>query len=224
MGWKLACLVASTVEYPGLAEGLSHACEMADWLVAALPQRYTPVGPATFEDGAYPSNGNLYVGAYGDCVLIGDLGFTEASFEGDIPAVVETLQTLLPGAWVMALELHSVVDLYGYALFQEGQIVRARAGCAAEGVILDVGEPLVEELPLMAQAKINERGETVWPREVEGTPVELDHATMGEEFVFAVAQRAFGQPLDRFDHSRLLMSEYRPPHTWFSRITSLLGG
>ena len=55
------------------------------------------------------------------------------------------------------------------------------------------------------------------------TGVFFSRATIAA-FVFAVAARAFGQPLDRIDYGRLLMSEYRPPHTWLSRIACWIGG
>jgi hypothetical protein len=116
---------------------------------------------------------------------------------------------LLPQSTILALELHSVVNLYGYALFQNCQLVRGRAGSAEDGVFLDTGDPLPEEQPLFAKSVPNSDGDQVWLDEFDGVTEEMDHSCMGEEFVFEISQRFFGERFDCFDHDELSMSEYK---------------
>lgn len=209
MGWKTSIIIASQQAQPNLAKGVVHDAEFADRIAAALPGDYTYVGHSTFEQGAYPYNGNLYVGAYDRSLIIGHMDLAGSCFNGDVPPVVSAIESFLPGATVLALELHSVVNLYGYALFETQVLVRGRAGSADDGVFLDIGEPLLEEQPLFARSVFNDDGEQVWPEEFDGVVEEMDHSCMGEEFVFEVSRRFLGERFDCFDHDRLPMSEYK---------------
>jgi len=216
MGWKTSVIIASQLERPILSDKVVHNPERADQLAAKLPGDFAFVGSSTFEEGAYPSNGNLYIGAYVDSLILGHMDFGSSCFEGDVPAVIHTVAAFLPRSTILALQLHSVVNLYGYALFENGQLIRRRAGSADDGVFLDSGEPVAEEQPLFAMATINSDGEQVWPETYDGVVEEMDHSSMGEEFVFEISKRFFGERFDEFDHDSLPMSEYqaRPKTLW----------
>lgn len=209
MGWKTSIIIASQQGQPDLASSPHHDAVVADRIAATLPGEYAYLGKSTFEEGAYPRNGNLYIGAYQRAVVIGHMDLAGSCFNGDVPPVVGALDQALPGATILALELHSVVNLYGYALFENKRLVRGRAGSADDGVFLDIGKPLAEEQPLFAQSVINGDGEQVWLDEFEGVVKEMDHSCLGEEFVFEVSRRFFGQRFDCFDHDALPMSEYK---------------
>lgn len=209
MGWKTSIVIASQQEHAALARGVVHNADRAAQIAAALPGDYTFVGESTFEDGAYPQNGNLYLGAYDGSVVIGHMDLASSCFHGHVPPVVHALDALLPNSTILALELHSVVDLYGYALFENQELIRARAGSADYGIFLDVGEPLMEERPLFAKSVVNEQGEQVWLEEYDGVVEEMDHSCMGEEFVFEISRRFLGERFDNFDHDKLPMSEYK---------------
>ena len=101
------------------------------------------------------------------------------------------------------------MNLYAYALFENNKLVRSRAGSADDGVFIDIGEPIPEERPLFAKSIVNSDGDQVWPEEYDGVVEEMDHSCMGEEFVFEISQRFFGERFDCFDHDELTMSEYR---------------
>ncbi|MCO8120195.1 hypothetical protein NHH03_00475 [Stieleria sp. TO1_6] len=209
MGWKTSIIIASQDEQPNLAYDIRHDADAAARIAAALPGDFAFAGESTFEEGAYPRNGNLYVGAYGNSLLIGHMDLAGSCFNGDVPPVVSAVDAVLPRSSILALELHSVVNLYGYALFEKNRLVRGRAGSADDGVFLDVGEPLSEEQPLLDKSVVNADGEQVWVDEFDGVTEEMDHSCMGEEFVFEVSRRFFGERFDCFDHDKLLMSEFK---------------
>ena len=214
MGWKTSIIIASQSEQPNLAHDGRHDADAAARIAAALPGDFEFVGESTFEEGAYPRNGNLYVGAYGSSLVIGHLDLAASCFNGDVPPVVNAINAVLPHASILALELHSVVNLYGYALFENNTLVRARAGSADDGVFLDVGEPIPEEQPLFEKAVVNTDGEQVWIYEFDGVPEEMDHSCMGEEFVFEISRRFLGERFDDFDHDELMMSEFKSKSFW----------
>lgn len=219
MGWKTSIIIASQVERPNLARGFRHDADIADRVAAALPGNFTFGSTSSFEEGAYPRNGNLYVGATDDSLIIGHAGFTGSCFTGDVPPVVTAIDALMPHSAILALELHSVVNLYGYALFEENRLVRGRAGSADDGVFLDIGEPVPEEQLLFETSIINADGEQVWLDEFDGVTEEMDHSCMGEEFVFEISRRFFGERFDCFDHETLSMSEYQPaPKSIWERL------
>lgn len=209
MGWKTSIIIASQRSSTRLASEAIHDATFADRIALALPGNFSFVGKATFEAGAYPSNGNLYIGAYSDAIIIGHIDFAGSCFSGRVPPIIKSIETILPNATSLALQLHSVVNLYGYALFENQTLIRGRAGSADDGVFLDLGEPIAEEQAFFAKSVTNEDGEQVWCEEYDGDVEELDHSCMGEEFVFEVSRRFFGERFDSFDHDRLEMSEYR---------------
>jgi len=209
MGWKTSIIIASQRPDPRIVSEGVHDQRFADEVVAALPGEYSLVGPSTFEEGAYPSNGHLYVGAYSGAIIIGHMDLADSCFQGSVPPVLRVIDSVLPNATVLALQLHSVVNLYGYALFENDKLIRCRAGSADDGVFFDLGDSLPEERPLFAKAIINHEGEQVWPEEFDGVVEEMDHSSMGEEFVFEISRRFLGERFDEFDHDQLEMSEYQ---------------
>lgn len=209
MGWKTSIIIASQNERPNLAYEVHHDAGVAARIASALPGDFEFFRESTFEEGAYPRNGNLYVGAYGNSLVIGHMDLAGSCFNGGVPPVVNAIDAVLPHSTILALQLHSVVNLYGYALFQKNTLVRGRAGSADDGVFLDVGEPLPEEQSLFERSTVNGEGEQVWLYEFDGVTEEMDHSCMGEEFVFEVSRRFFGERFDGFDHDELLMSEFK---------------
>jgi hypothetical protein len=211
MGWKTSCILASRREGGRLVDHAQHDPDLADRVAAMLPRDLVFIGPSTFDAGLYPRDGHLYIGAYADTLLISDNELCDSCFEDNVPPVIATIDSILPKCTILALQLHSVVNLYAYALFRNGERLRARAGSGDDGVFLDVGEPLTEEIPLFARAKTNAAGEQVWLEEFDGDVEELDHSSMGEEFVFEVSRRLFGERFDYVEHDKLPMSEYKTP-------------
>ncbi|MEN0111477.1 MAG: hypothetical protein AAF805_12215 [Planctomycetota bacterium] len=220
MGWKTNTLVAFAELDRPLAEGRANDASKAAEIAAAIDRGLIPVGDSTYEIGGYSGDDHTFVGAYSDAILIGGYDPVDGCFDGETPPIVATLRGFLPGARVLALGLHSVVDWFAYAWFIDGELQRVSQGCGGDGeMIRDDGAPLPEEEALLARSARNEAGERVWIEEQDGEREEIAQWSMGEEFAFEVARLAFGARLDEFDHDRLPMTEFRPPRKvpwrWF---------
>jgi len=61
------------------------------------------------------------------------------------------LLRLYPEGQVVAVVLHSVINLWGYTIYSQGQRVRSAAGAANDGLIVSVGAPLSEEAKVLQQ-------------------------------------------------------------------------
>src|SRR4051812_37163734 len=99
MGWKASCLLASTRDDGYLGTFPAHDPARARDLARRLGfDTYRGVGPATFEDGVYPQNGELYVGAYDGAVIVGSDRVAEECLSENVPPFVGRLAACLPRA------------------------------------------------------------------------------------------------------------------------------
>jgi hypothetical protein len=216
MGWKAFVLFA-TDQPPGYFGGFPpNDPQRAERIRMQLGLTdYETVGATTLEESLNPAKGELFIAAPSGGVVLSHPDFIESFFvEGDsdelspVPPHVEAFRNgvlgLYPTGQVLAIVLHSVVNLWGYSLFSEGRLIRCASGSAEDGVIADFGEPLPEEQSLLAEHELNDE--------------------TGEEFVFAVAARFLGKPLDRFTEDlNLGMTEYRKKgpsvRSWWAGLT-----
>ncbi len=204
MGWKAFAVFATAV--PGyFGTRPRHQAQRAEQLRLRLGlSGYVYVGSATLDAALYPRKGALYIGAYPDgaivcesqlvCQLFDDascrkIGGGDAPFAEFKPALLG----LYPAGEVLALVLHSVVNLWGYSLYAGGKLRRSAAGASDDGIIANEGAPLPEERRVLDICAIEE----------------VDEEVGGEELVFDVAARMFGLRLDGVDQSHLELSEYR---------------
>lgn len=152
---QLGIRVASTLRHAPLIEGI-YTDEGEISLLAGRP---LGEGPAT-------QGGGLVMAAIGD-VLEGGNQVAEHAAHPYVQGMVR----LFPRGVVAALELHSVTDYWGFALYERGKLVRALSGSADDGIIVEEGQRIAEE--------------------GRRTDDEFD----GESCVFAVSKRIFGREL-----------------------------
>lgn len=208
MGWKASCTFASPRDDGYLKSFPAHEPQKARQLLTLLGSSYESRGMTTLEEGVYPRGGeHLYVGAYEQALVVGSMDFLDSAFEGGVPPIVDHARALLPDARVLIVTLHSVVDLFGYAWFEGGRLVRGRAGSADDGVFFEQGEPLPLERPLLADSVLRD-GERAYPREIHGEEHEFDEAAFGEEFVMDVCRPFLGCRLDEYDLWDLQMEHF----------------
>jgi hypothetical protein len=192
MGWKASCIFVNQRGPGYLGTFPKYDQTEARDLVDSLPlPPHKPVRMSEFDEAISPRGRQLFVGAYPGAAVICHESLSSACMSVTAPNVVGLLQTRFGGAPVLAITLHSVVNLYGYAYFEDGKLRRVRAGTDGKLAILEFGEPLPEELPL------------------------LDDDACGEEIVFAVAQRFFDAPIDEveIENLELELFERAPPPT-----------
>jgi len=83
--------------------------------------------------------------------------------------------------------LHSVIDLFGYAWYEDGKLLRARAGSAEAGVFFEKGSPLAIEQKLKA----------------------YDESIDGEQLVMELCRAFLGCRIDEYDAWDLKMELFK---------------
>lgn len=111
---------------------------------------------------------------------------------------VQAMLRRFPSGIVLACELHSVVDFWGFALFERGRLIRHAAGSADEGVTINEGSPIAEE----ADQAIPAAGD-------------FETGFDGESMVFRVATRIFGQPMDQAPLEDWQATVFRRARPWW---------
>lgn len=170
---------------------------------------YQHAGEADFDTATYPQRGSLYIGAYaGGCILCEqDLPTAFFGADGarriggsreDFGSFRARLLGLYPQGEVMALVLHSVVNLWGYSVYTQGRLLRTAAGASDDGLFANEGAPLPEEQAVLQRCPIDR----------------VDEEGEGEELVFDVAARMFGRRLDSVDDIQLRLAHYRRAPTF----------
>jgi hypothetical protein len=67
------------------------------------------------------------------------------------PPFLDYFWTCVPSARILAIAIQGTIGLSGYAYYQDGNVSRVRASTLDDGVFLDVGQRLPEELPVLAE-------------------------------------------------------------------------
>ncbi len=222
MGWKAWCVLINEREPGYLGTMPPHDPQRARRLIADLGLgRYRSRSMTTFEEGIYPER--LVIGAYEGAAVIGAPKLFDPFKPMSSPVVTRILKTF-PRAAVLSLSLHSVVNLFSYAYFEQGRLLRAYAGCADSGVVLDVGELLAEERPRFERSVVRE-GKRYFYSEIGETVAEFSAEAYGETLAFEIMVRFFGCKLGRthpkIDPFELPMEsfdrEQEKRRWWFSR-------
>ncbi len=147
MGWKAWCILINEREPGYLGTMPPHDPKRARRLIGDPGLvKYRSRGMTTFDEGIYPDG--LVIGAYEGAAVIGAPKLFDPFKPMSSPVVTRILKTF-PQAAVLSLSLHSVVNLFSYAYFEHGSLLRAYAGDADSGVVLDAGEWLAEERPTL---------------------------------------------------------------------------
>lgn len=214
MGWKASCILINRRGPGYLGTMPPHDPERARRLIADLglgPCRSR--GMTTYEEGIYPDR--LVIGAYHGAAVIGAPDFVNTFAPmGDGPLMRRILEAFPQGA-VLRVGLHSVVNLWNYAYFEGGRLLRAYAGCAEKGVMVDVGEWLPEERPQFERSVVRD-GKRYFLADINGRQEEFDAPAYGETLVFEVMGRFFGSRPDRV-HPEI--DPFALPMEAFDRVT-----
>jgi hypothetical protein len=188
MGWKASNLIATNSQEGYLTTFPARDPARARDFLRCLGGTYESRGEATFENGLYPQDeDDLYVGAYANALVIGSVPIAEAAFTDSVPRAVDCATALLPGCRVLVAMLHSVIDLFGYAWYEDGKLLRARAGSAEAGVFFEKGSPLAIEQKLKA----------------------YDESIDGEQLVMELCRPFLGCRIDEYDAWDLKMELFK---------------
>lgn len=156
-----------------------------------------------------PQENELFVGAYPEGLAIAHREIPAAFFDDesrtrnfgkpfrDLERVKRTILGLFPQGELNALTLHSVSDVWGFAHYHHGQLVRCVAGADGE-TYPPIGQPLDEEEKVLAANPIEGWG--------------TENLDSGEELVFEISNRVMGVRYDEEPSvTDLLCSHYIIP-------------
>jgi len=217
MGWKAFAIFAT--DQPGyFGSKPVHSASIAEDVRFRLGLTdYAPAGEVDFDAALNPRQGALYIGGYPGGTLICDSDLPSHFFDERSQRAISGRSTrfqevkaevlrLYPDGEVMAIVLHSVVNLWGYSVYSHGQLIRSAAGASDDGLLANTGAPLPEELRRLQECAIDK----------------VDEEGDGEALVFEVAARMFGQRMDALEEIPLRLTEYRPrtsgPVTFVKRL------
>lgn len=194
MGWKASCILINERRPGYLGTMPPHDQARAKRLIDELelgPCRSR--GMTTFEEGIYPDH--LVVGAYDGAAVIGHPKIINACSSPGDPLMRRVLRRF-PKAAVLRVSLHSVVNLWHYAYYEGGELLRAYGGSADEGVVVELGEWLLEERPHFERSVVRD-GQRFFCAEINGRQEEFDASAYGETLAFELMGRFFGCRPDR---------------------------
>jgi hypothetical protein len=205
MGW-IGCLVVASEREPGYLDSCPpYRPERAEALMQALygEGRYRTAGPTSFDGVLYPRHGHVGVGAYDGAAVVTDASLFDTGPTGG--PLAERMLDLYPRGRVLVVRLAESVNLWSYAYFERGTMLRLYGGDADRGVQVDEGPMLAEERPFYASSLVRRGRRTFLVAGDEYAPDQ-----MGESMTCAVARRLLGRPLDAFMERGLAMEEYAP--------------
>jgi hypothetical protein len=212
VGWKAECILVNE-NGPGYFGGMPpHRRERASSLLAQLypGANVRAVCDSNLLDELVPPESHFAFGAYdAGCVLSDWYEVIGCATDGSKP-IMQRCLSLFPQAALLVLELGSVTNMFGYALYEKGTLRRAYAGDAQDGITADSGQPLPEEENFFRDSEVR-AGQRFFRRRVLGQVKEFDAAAVGETLTFHVAARFLGVPFDRFRAELLAMERFRRP-------------
>lgn len=197
MGFKAASIFVNELG-PGYFGTLpSHEPKRARDLCHSLGLSFASARNSTFEDGLWPPEGTFALGTYKRGVILADQDTLLAcSGDSDDPMVCKILQQF-PQASVLCVTLHSVINHWGYSLYEKSKLVRRFLGDADSGIALNEGDLQPEEQLLFSRSRKTGPNRRIFELETSTGIHEYEEHQVGETLVFLMASRFFGQRLDR---------------------------
>lgn len=188
MGWKVSTII---IHRPTVVDN-------ERLLVQLGCRNLVKIEEEPFEIAIFPDNNKIYIGNYKNNLLICAPDFPFHFFKDNEVATERTLSQIFPTSEICSIVLHSAINLWAYSVIKDGKIIRKRAGSSENGTFFEIGEPLVEEKELLSKSKTDKKGNRVYF--LDNFPEELfTEDQVGENFVFSVCKRYFGENFDNAD-------------------------
>lgn len=188
MGWKTSMIFANSEKEVDL-----------DALFASMGiYQLTKVDSELFDLVMNPKDEKIYIGKHNGNTIICMQDIPLESLDIRMSRAETALSEAFDNADVVTFVLHSVVNLWGYSVVENGKKIRVRAGSSDGGTMIEFGDILPEEKGLMSQSQIDENGQRIFT--LDGHPeYEYSEDQIGESFVFNISAKYFGEALDCSD-------------------------
>ena len=170
---------------------------------------------AKFEEAMYPEKERLYFGMYKGNSIICDSDLPLIFYHDKLSKVEKKIIKLFPNNRILAANLNSTDNFYGYVLINKGKKVRVKVGDWETPVNFEMGEPLQEEKDLYSKAVLTNNGVRIFKLD-KTTTRDYTEDAVGEEFVFEVVKGILGGRLDDAEMEVLL---FETPFYRYDKIT-----
>ncbi len=188
MGWKISTLIINSDSQVDEQELLK---QMGFY-------ELSPIEAKSFDEVMNPDNKEVYIGSYKGNILICVQELPTTFLNQIILKGEKALANFFSEETeICAIVLHSVVNFWGYSVSKNNEKLRVRAGSAEDGTFIEYGNPLQEEKELLSKAKQIE-GKRLFHFEEHPEEYFTDDQ-VGENFVFDITKRYFGETLDLAD-------------------------
>lgn len=188
MGWKTSMIIVNSeneFNTNELFESLGY------YELKTIDKQY-------FESIMNPDDDKIYIGEYNGNTIICMQDLPLESLDNTVSRAEKILSTIFPNTDIITFALHSVVNLWGYSIVNNGKKLRVRAGSAEGGTIVEFGEVMEEEKELFSKSKLNSDGERVFV--FDNMPDdEFQDDQVGENFIFEISRKYLGENLDACD-------------------------
>ncbi|MEO8403356.1 MAG: hypothetical protein ABI480_02135 [Chitinophagaceae bacterium] len=184
MGWKASSLIIQP------ATDISH-----DQLLTALGfTSFTKINDEPFETAMYPAVDKVYIGTYNGNLIISIDRFPVDFFSISLSPMEKKLIQLFPTSEICAFSLQSTVNHWGFAIIKSGEKIRVKAG-DYKGTLIDIGEPVQEEMELLNKSKLNEAGKRLYYLSKYNNKEYNTEDQVGENIVSDIIKRYTGTDL-----------------------------
>lgn len=190
MGWKASAIIISAItegdNFEGILNGIGYTgLEKID----SLP----------LDSAIYPEEKEVFIGFYKGNLIIAAQTLPLYFLDLEPNVIEQRVFRLFPEAEICALSLFSTINHWGFSIIKQGKRIRRKGGNMDMGTLFDVGQPVEEELALLAKSKVNPKGERIYYLEDGEGPYREDQ--VGENFIFELFKRYTGNRLDEDDET-----------------------
>ena len=199
MGYDAATIFVSHIEPIYFSTNPEHRPHKAKELIEKLA-----LGPCTerdelipYADYFYPARDELAIGAYENGFVLSDR-LLHGQISEKSHALRDRIIASFPAAHILGIELSSGNNVFGYAFYENGDLIRALGGSMDAGCTIDVGPLQPEEEPHFANSQIIE-DTLVFTTSILGRPSQFALDAYGESLVFAMTHRYLGSITDRWN-------------------------
>ena len=186
---------------------IDKRCDPKELISQIFLDEHEVMKTTNLEETLYPQK--LSIGFYKDCTIFCDPELPFECFNEGLSEFEEQLLEIFPEQKILSAVLYSAAKEYGYSYYENGVRLRAKSGNKDDGVCCDHGDLLSEEEELLKNSRVQADGSRVYILNIDGLSEEYAEEELGEEHVFALTQRFFGERLDKLDLWDIAMDVYR---------------
>jgi hypothetical protein len=225
MGLKMFCVFINEREPGYLGTFPAHDPEKAKEMLKKLGySEYSALKSfsqtTTLSDGIDWLKESIFIGAYPGATVICDEDLALDFFRQPHNERVKHILATFPNATIVVAFSISTCSGWGYAVYEEGKLVRMSSGDGDTGITHDFGSLLPEELPHFKSSVVRD-GMRYFLWDSFTQQYESNHVDYGESLMFSILNRIFGHdPIEQdgaFD--KLEAERFRLRQQFLNQVT-----